>query len=383
MTFFSCNKTLSHMKKNLFLVLFIIFNFNVYSEEVASLDSVYPDLIHPKFDVLKSSSDKSDLDVILPFISSVKSQGKRGTCSIFASVAELEALLSIKNNIRNGNHPDISEEWLQYLQMSNKKSNDEGSTSFFNSQILLKFGFVKENNLPYDPRDWSLMDERSAEKNYCKKTLSANNRIFTPKDLFEKCLFAHENPILIHLSEEELGDNHPSFSDLISYSQKNLKGNIIDNGEEIRLKSVSQIRSLLSNGIPVILGLDFFYGAWNHSKAKEYGIGRNMELWDRGIVTYPEKNSVDYRESRKHEAGHAVLIIGYDDNIIVTNTYKTITGETVTKKYRGVYFLKNSWGTKGFGSNFVYDGKRYPGFGVITYDYAHQYGGFTKLPINL
>jgi C1A family cysteine protease len=55
----------------------------------------------------------------------VKKQGKRGTCSIFTTVALVESHLkrkSLLNGMNSNNYEEFnySEEWLEYLAMRNK-----------------------------------------------------------------------------------------------------------------------------------------------------------------------------------------------------------------------------------------------------------------------
>ena len=373
------------MKKIIILFLISFFNFKAFTQEIPTpLDSPYKNLVHPKLELTKGLPDKSDIGEILPFISPVKAQGSRGTCSIFSSIAHLEAMLAIINKIPSDQLPNLSEEWLQYLQMSLKKSNDEGSSTPQNFKLFSSHGFISESALPYDPQDWSKVNENSFQKNYCSNIATFYvNRQISSKELETKCLLAHGNPVLFNLDNTELQNHHPKFFKLKISSKANLNQSLLPLSSKngYYLGSVGAIKYLLSNGIPVSLGLEFYYGAWNHRKTVEYGIPRNMELWYQGIIAYPEKDSVDFQESKKHEAGHSILLVGYDDNVVVTNTYKTVTGEFVTKKYQGVFYFKNSWGTDNFGLKFNIDGKKYPGFGMITYKYAYEFGGFTQLPL--
>jgi len=145
------------------------------------------------------------------------------------------------------------------------------------------------------------------------------------------------------------------------------------------LQSVSQIKSLLAQGVPVILGLDFYYGAWNHRKSTEYGISRNTDHWAQGIIGYPEPGSVDRQISPKHQAGHSIVVVGYDDDRIVETPVLMEDGTTQMFRYKGVYYIKNSWGTAGFGAKFELNGVPHPGYGMITQKYAHEKGGFDRL----
>jgi len=145
------------------------------------------------------------------------------------------------------------------------------------------------------------------------------------------------------------------------------------------IQSFSKVTAILDEGFPVLLDIDFYYGAWNHRKALDYGIARNMSQWYKGIVTYPEPNSLDKKAYLRDSAGHSVLIVGYDNTIVITNREQMVDGTTKECSYTGAYIFKNSWGTESFGVAFTYNGTVYPGYGMITTKYANQYGRFFQM----
>ena len=117
---------------------------------------------------------------------------------------------------------------------------------------------------------------------------------------------------------------------------------------------------MLDQSRPLVLSVEFFYAAWNHRLMTEYGLGeRNIEAWEAGIVGSPTDE--DIRISREHGAGHSFIIVGYDDR-------------------RRVYYFKNSWGSSSFGvrSDLTGPGTT-PGYGSISYDYAHKFGTFYEV----
>src|SRR5690348_13820728 len=94
----------------------------------AYLDRPYKNLNHPvddvsvlsKSDVLDDSDvldetsrlpHKNDVEKFLALQTAVKSQAKRGTCSIFSATAILEALMVQQGHFKND--LDLSEEWLE------------------------------------------------------------------------------------------------------------------------------------------------------------------------------------------------------------------------------------------------------------------------------
>lgn len=74
----------------------------------------------------------------------------------------------------------------------------------------------------------------------------------------------------------------------------------------------TEVKSLLDQGTPVTVDLNFYYGTWNHRLADSLGIPRNLDHWDKGVVGYPYAGSVDYINTKQEPAGHSVLIVGYD-----------------------------------------------------------------------
>jgi hypothetical protein len=119
----------------------------------------------------------------------------------------------------------------------------------------------------------------------------------------------------------------------------------------------------------VVIGLDFFYQSWNHRKSV---LPRNLDYWDQGYVLAP--NAKDREESLKKRAGHAVLIVGWDDNLevpIVDAEGKQVIGaDGQPVKEKGFYIFKNSWGTAGFGIKNRYGA----GYGYLSYRYASDEG---------
>lgn len=363
----------------LFFLIPCLISFHLFAETTKNndidfkLDNKYQNLIHPNNTTLKWLPENSDVKKMMAFQTPIKSQGKRGTCTIFSTTAHLEALYMIL--FKPETYPDFSEEWLQYINIANKKDAEEGSSNPRNVLLSMKYGIVGERDWPYNPNDWTSYPQTSEEYLYCSK-------IDPNETIIKKCLFAHRDPNLIFADSNILQRDYPNFSRLTEKA-KNLKQDFLIKHfvKNLRaLKSVGEIKYALKNGIPLTLGLDFYYGAWNHRKADEFGIGRDMDAFNAGLVSYPEIGSVDREVSAKKDSGHAVLVVGYDDNIVITSNIKMTNGEYRQFKYRGAYIIKNSWGTESLGNNFIYNGKKYPGYAYITYKYAHEFGGFYELP---
>ncbi len=89
------------------------------------------------------------------------------------------------------------------------------------------------------------------------------------------------------------------------------------------------------------------------------------------MVTYP--NDKDKSESAMHRAGHAIQLIGWDDNLEFESRDgegKPILVNGVPKKEKGFWLFKNSWGTASFGVEHPTG----PGYGWISYQYVKEYG---------
>jgi hypothetical protein len=336
----------------------------------AYLDSKYPNLSHPiKDDFISNKSlPISDIKEVISFQTPVRSQISRGTCSIFSATAYIEGLL-----IKKGLNPnlDLSEEWLQYVAV--RKKSTDGSSAWANFSAMKDFGMPREESFPYIGEDWTeiynpLKDIR------CGKLTGVTHK---------SCLIVHRDPTLLDLTDEQIkllnGDNEfiKARKEAKIFKKKNLK--FLNN--EFFISTVSKVKELLLNDTPVVLEVDFFYGAWNHRKALDYGIGRDLEQWAKGIVAYPEPGSADVIESPKHPAGHSIVIVGFDENKIIEKTIKMKDGTYQNFKYIGVYYFKNSWGTSGFGNQFEIDGESYPGYGMIVAKYAEELGQFFKLTL--
>jgi hypothetical protein len=358
--------------KSLTLALCLgLFSSLSYAEaDGAFLDSKYQNLVHPIKDKnsISKSLPASDTKEVIGYQSAVRSQAARGTCSIFSATAYLEGLL-----IKKGFNAsiDLSEEWLQYTAVRNKSS--DGSSGWTNFAAIRDFGMPSEESLPYIGEDW-LEAFNPLKETRCGKLLGPVKK---------SCLIVHRDPTLLNLTDAQItalnGDSEfiNARKEALDFKKKNIKFSSSD----FNISSVSEVKALLQSGTPVILEVDFFYGAWNHREADEFGIGRNLDHWSKGIVTFPEDESLDEVESRKHPAGHSILVVGYDDNKIIEKSIKMADGTTKKFTYKGVYYFKNSWGTSSFGKDFNIDGVSFPGYGMMVAKYAEEIGQFFKMPL--
>jgi hypothetical protein len=347
---------------------------NLPVEIYPPLDPAYKDLVHPHDDAeFFKSSGRSDVETVIDFQTSVKSQGYRGTCSMFSGIALLESMLRIRGLADES--IDLSEQYLEYLTVRGKTT--DGSNSYTNFNAIARYGVPYESTLPYVSVDWVTKPELAKDRcGHLSETSTA----------YKSCLVIHWDPSLLFKSDEELMDSEsvlfaPEFVAARAEAASNRDSFIRLRNRNYSLYNVSSIKSYLDANIPMTMGITIYYGAWNHGAGRAHGIEMNTDNWYKGIVSYPEVGSFDYEASKKAPAGHSVVIVGYDDSKVITETVKMANGTEKEFSYTGVYYFKNSWGTTSFGRDFELDGQSLPGYGMISQKYAHQYGSFYQLPL--
>lgn len=275
----------------------------------------------------------------LEFQSPVKSQGSRGVCSIFASTALVENLY-IKAGMPVAD-ADFSEQWLQWAtkSLAGEFTWTDGSSADVNLATVAEFGTIKEADWPYESSPWTAANDPECGATENKPT---------------KCYTNGEAPETAKMAEK--------FK--------------LPNKRWINTNSIKA--HITAKGTGVNVGMTFFYQSWNHRKST---LPVNSEYWRKGYVTYP--NADDKTESMKQRAGHAIHIIGWDDNLEVEMRDKEgkpiLDANGNPQKEKGFYLFKNSWGTAGFGV----DHPTGPGYGWLSYKYVNQYGSavvVTELP---
>jgi len=354
------------------------------SDRAPPLDRAYRGIEHPIDDTLELRSlvgdsvvdTSSDFAAALAHQSEVKSQEDRGTCSIFSTLAWMESYL-LRNRLATRRNADLSEEWLQYLVA--RDSAEDGSETAINFAMILKHGLARESALRYDGRDWSSKEQR--DRRYVRGRCG-----YLPRGRrLKACLLGHFDPEALDWSDGELRES--SAAPLLQARReaarflKKLKSTGGDFSRRTTVNTVSEAKRLLRAGIPLVLDIDFYYGAWNHQGGEDFGIPSDDMKWEEGVISYPAHGSVDRKKSLKDLSGHSVLAVGYDDTIEVEVQSLQEDGSVETLRYRGVYFIKNSWGTRSFGSKFRAQGVKAPGYGMITQKYAHEFGGFYRLQL--
>ena len=197
-------------------------------------DAVYPD----KFSELVAVQ------------SPVKSQGRRGVCSIFGAVALMEHLYLKEGTIPN---VDFSE---QFLQWSTKKEygsfkHTSGSNASVNLGTIYKYGIVMEDQWPYETAQWNGTNDPD-----CDPPGDDDDNLPT------KCYTNGDPPAAA-----------------MAASRWHLP-----RGRWINSRGNSIKSHMYNKKQGVVVGMTFFYQSWNHRKSP---LTTNQEYWRKGYVTYP------------------------------------------------------------------------------------------------
>ena len=261
--------------------------------------------------------------------SPVKSQGKRGVCSIFSTAGYMEHMYKVEGTIPN---LDVSEQYLQWSAKFEVGSfgQTSGSNAHFNLRAINRFGIPAEGAWPYESSQWGTFED-------------------------EECTGEDDQPTRCYTN------GHPS--DETKAAEKFS----LPTGRFFNTRDIPG--QIATNETGVIVGFDFFYQAWNHRRSD---LPTSSSNWDLGIVTYP--NDEDKRLSREKRAGHSILLVGYDMDKEVTrldeNGEPLLDGNGNPVVEKGFYLLKNSWGTTGFGR----DNEHGAGYGWISMRYMREFG---------
>lgn len=269
-------------------------------------------------------------DDLVELQSPVKSQGRRGVCSIFSTTALMEHLY-IAGGLEN---PDFSEQYLQWSAKFEVGSfpNTSGSNAYYNLRAITQYGIPAEDAWPYEVDQWGEADDAECDGEDDQPT-----RCYTNGQPPEDALSAEK----FHLPT----------------------------GRWINSRRASIMDHIRVSETGVVVGMEFFYQAWNHRRSE---LPRNLDSWDAGIVRYP--NDEDVEISRESPAGHSILIVGWDQDKEFPrvdaegNTVLDAEGNPVME--RGFYIFKNSWGTTGFGI----DHPAGAGYGWLSMEYVDRFG---------
>lgn len=287
---------------------------NASLPEDGKFDAVYP----ATFDVA---------DTLTP----VRSQGRRGTCSIFAAIALMEQLYRAEGTLAD---PDFSEQWLQW---STKVElgifrNTAGSNAGRNLDAIQRFGVPFESVWPYEASQWG--QSQDAE---CAGEENLPTRCYTNGDPSE--------------------------------AQRAERRWTLPRGRYVNCGDRSIKAYMTEKNVGVIASVEFFYQSWNHGGSQ---LTTSAEYSRQGYVTYPSQADID--DSRQRPAGHAILLVGWDDTLEVPlldgQGQPLLDDAGQPRVERGFFLFKNSWGTGRFGTVNPFGA----GLGWISQRYVAEFG---------
>lgn len=345
------------------------------SEAVGVLETPIDDLNLERIHLANTAlPSKSDIATTLGYQTAVKFQGSRNTCTVFAIVGALEA--NLRRAQPNLKKVDLSEQWVQYLAaLGNASGGAKGSTVATNFSQIKRFGIANDKQLPYDTNNWTESTPAAV------RTCADHQKLE-----LAQCLSAQISPRLMNLADGELTNrSHPMYNPRFAAARQEAKESLRTITPFLKrtlVSRTSEIKQRLLKGESLAMESNVYYGAWNHGGGTKLGIESDSNAFAQGMITYPEKGSVDRARSLEMPARHAVVIVGYDDNVELTYTKKMSDGKEKTFTRKGVYYFKNSWNKATFGRSFRVQGMRVPGFGVMLQDYAHEFGQFTAISVD-
>lgn len=231
----------------------------------------------------------------------VRNQAMRGSCLAFATAGLAEFFVNTANGDTSA---DLSEQTLVYDALVTHEGYQQGRTGTVATHYAaaaVETGFVPESAWPYQSFGWT--DTYGHDE--CDDPATASVLCFTNG----------EPPEAVHDAERVY------LADM-----------------KMVVASVDNIRNHLATaGTPISVS---FYV--------------NEQEWDDGVVTLPPDLETD------PDIGHAVLIVGYDDDKVVSITVPGEAGEPETLEQKGFLLIRNSWGSL-WGES---------GYGWVSYDYA-------------
>jgi len=234
-----------------------------------------------------------------------KDQGARGTCVAFAATALLKSY-QMRFGAPTDQVRDYSEQYLYYrAKLEDRDRAVEGTSIDCAMQALKTFGVCLATDLPYRPFvDWS---------------------------------------------HELLFDN--SVQDLHELNQKAAAARIKEYCHLPANGLVDTIKACIAVGLPVAVGVLVFREAW----------GNDYTIWKGEIELPIVRESEDGKTILLDtcEGGHAVCIVGYEDDV---------RGGPNQRPGGGAFIFKNSWG-----HDWASSSEHGRGYGLLPYDYVSKY----------
>lgn len=284
-------------------------------------NDVPADAVYPRaFDLLADQSP-------------VRDQGTRCTCSIFSTVALIESVY-----IHAGASPDIdlSEQYLNWsvkTQLGEGASVMGGNTAWSASAASL-FGIPLESAWAYESEAW-----KADEHAECAPPFGADGMPLA-------CRTNGDAPASSRVGAHYFASaGHP-----INSATNTIKDH------------------LATAHTGVLIAAEVYLQAWSMPTST---LPLRDDYHAAGYVVYP--NATDHALGIASPAGHAVLIVGWDDELSVQRMDEN--GELMVDDNgdpvmdTGFFLFKNSWGTSSLGAA----NSRRPGYGWISYRYVADY----------
>lgn len=194
--------------------------------------------------------------------SDVRSQGNRGACTYFVFTSLVESLF--KKELKK--EVDLSEEYLAWSGKAKKKLRifDEGSSVAVNAASFQEFGFMLEQDMPYQPSWFDPGYPCEFQKN---------------SQTIDPICFSHQAP---------------------DPSKTIFKGDQFV-FEEVHSRSIDVVQALARHRTPVTISMIGHHRMWDESK-------------DTGDFFLSPQHKLECQRNAKLCGGHAVLATGYDLN---------------------------------------------------------------------
>lgn len=260
--------------------------------------------------------------------SPVKSQGSRGVCSIFGSIALMEHLYISEGTLAM---PDFSEQFLQWSSKVEARAfpNTGGSNARSNLDALARFGTVFESESPYNPSPWGTSNDPGCTGD------SQPTQCYTQGTPSDEALMARRWRI--------------------------------PTGRYIRSDADSIKSHMFNTNTAVQIGGDFYYQSWGHGGSR---IPVYSGYREQGYILMP--NQADIDSSREHSAGHSYIAVGWDDDLEVQSVdgegHLAVDADGNPVMQKGFFLIKNSWGT-GWATRNPHGA----GYGWIAYEYVERF----------
>lgn len=241
----------------------------------------------------------------------VLNQGAHGSCVTFATTAAIDALLGAGDYISQLCNLELG----SYLSIQGK-SEVSGWNGSYGSWVLdqmLNYGII--------PKTYQKLNGCAGVFDYPLESMANEGK---------------------PMSETSFRENSIPISNLVSYETILKDDEALSPGED-RMALLMKIRSELAKGHRLSIGTMLVLGYGDAGALGQYKVMNDTWMINPDIL-------YDLAQG-KNIAGHEMVMIGYDDNAVVTDPRGFIN--------RGVFILRNSW------SPFAGDQGNY----YLTYDY--------------